>query len=224
MITITKNKNLKGYNTFNLSCIADLFVEFDNIEDIQEYLSIKNANDKKFFVLGGGSNVLLSEKFSGIIYYPKIVEINIISENNESVLLKVGSSIVWDDFVKYTVDNNLYGAENLSLIPGTVGASAVQNIGAYGVEAKDIIEKVEYLEIETSKLKEIDNIACDYAYRDSIFKNELSNKIIITNVYFSLSKKANFNLNYGNLKDVLKNYNEINLTNIRDAVIKVKIT
>jgi len=222
MIKFTENKDLKNYNTFNLSCIAEHFVEFDNIDEIREYLqNIHNKNDK-YFVLGGGSNVLFSEEFKGIVFYSQILGIELISENEEVVLLKVGSGVVWDYFVKFAVDNNYYGAENLSLIPGTVGASAVQNIGAYGVEAKDIIEKVEYLDVETAELKEITNKDCKFAYRDSIFKQELHNKIIITNVYYRLQKQANFKLDYGNLKDVLKQFDSIDLKSVREAVIQTR--
>ena len=222
MLKISKNKDLKNYNTFNLSCIADKFIEFDSVEDIKEFLEIFSAKKNKYFVLGGGSNVLFSDKFNGSIFYSQISGIELVSEGEGDVLLKIGSGVVWDGFVKFAVDNNYYGTENLSLIPGTVGASAVQNIGAYGAEAKDIIEKVEYLDIDTAELKEITNKDCNFAYRDSIFKNELHNKIIITHVYYRLQKQAEFKLDYGNLKEVLKQYDEINLKTVREAVIQTR--
>ena len=222
MIKITENKDLKNYNTFNLSCIADSFVEFNDVDEIQDYLRNTHKKTDKYFVLGGGSNLLFSSGFKGSIFYSVISEITTVSESEESVLLQVGSGVAWDDFVKHTVDKGFYGAENLSLIPGTIGASAVQNIGAYGVEAKDIITKVQYIDIETAELKEIENKDCNFAYRDSIFKQELHNKIIITYVYYRLKKKPEFKLDYGNLNEVLKNYNDINLQNVRDAVIKTR--
>ena len=222
MLKISKNKDLKNYNTFNLPCIADKFIEFDSVEDIKEFLEVFSVEKNKYFVLGGGSNVLFSSEFKGFVFYSQISGIELISEGEEGVLLRIGSGVVWDSFVKYAVDNNYYGTENLSIIPGTVGASAVQNIGAYGAEAKDIIEKVEYLDIDTAELKVITNKDCNFAYRDSIFKNELHNKIIITHVYYRLQKQAEFKLDYGNLKEVLKQYDEINLKTVREAVIQTR--
>ena len=222
MLKITKHKDLKDYNTFNLSCIADKFIEFDNVKEIQEFLEIFSTKRNSYFVIGGGSNLLFSADFKGSIFYSSISGISTVSDSEDGVVLKVGSGVVWDSFVEHTVENGFYGVENLSLIPGTVGASAVQNIGAYGVEAKDNITKIEYLDIETAELKEIENKDCNFAYRDSIFKHELHNKIIITNVYFRLQEKAEFKLDYGNLKEVLKNYDEINLKNIRKAVIETR--
>jgi len=223
MINISKNKDLKEYNTFNLSCKAEQFVEFDKPEYIQKYLESEHHKNSKHFVLGGGSNVLFSDKYDGTIFYSSIKGISIITNSDDCVLVKIGSGVVWDDFVKFAVTNNFYGTENLSLIPGNIGASAVQNIGAYGVEAKDLIQKIEYIEIESAKLKEIENSDCNYAYRDSIFKHELQNKVIITNVYYKLSKLTKFKLDYGNLIDVLAD-KEHTLLNVRNAVIETRQT
>ena len=128
----------------------------------------------------------------------------------------------WDDFVAYCVENNYYGVENLSLIPGEVGASAVQNIGAYGMEVKDTIEKVEFMDIKTLKPDIFTNPDCKYSYRKSIFKEELKGKVIVTHVLFRLRKKADFILNYSNLKDAVLKHGEINLSNIRETVIEIR--
>lgn len=221
MIKLTENKELKKYNTFNLPSKAKLFVEFNDVYDIQNYLKTNHIKNSNHFVLGGGSNLLFNDIFNGTIFFSSINGISIINNSDGSTLIKVGSGIVWDKFVEYAIENKLYGAENLSLIPGNIGASAVQNIGAYGVEAKDIISKIEYIDIETAEIKELLNSECNYAYRDSIFKHELHNKVIITNVYYKLSKQVYFKLDYGNLIEVLGG-KEKNLLNVRKAVIETR--
>lgn len=166
--------------------------------------------------------MLFLNDFEGIILHSKIKTIEIAEMKDDSVLLEVGSGVIWDDFVAYCVANNYYGVENLSLIPGEAGASAVQNIGAYGVEVKDTIEKVAFIEIKTGESKIFTNQECKYSYRKSIFKSELKDKVIVTHVYFRLGKKAVFTLNYANLSDAVVKNGEINLKNVRKTVIEIR--
>jgi UDP-N-acetylmuramate dehydrogenase len=160
--------------------------------------------------------------FKGLILHSKIQSIKIIREDEDFVIMEVGSGLVWDDFVAYCVTNGYGGAENLSLIPGEVGASAVQNIGAYGVEVQDLILEVKAIKIDSSETSTFQNEECNYGYRNSIFKNELKGRYIITSVVFKLSRKPNFKLNYQHLEEeVLKN-GGITLQNIRKTIIAIR--
>ena len=146
-----------------------------------------------------------------------------LSEDDEEVIVRAGAGEVWDDFVAYTVEKGWYGAENLSLIPGEVGASAVQNIGAYGVEAKDLIVKVDTLEVETGKERVFGNEACGYAYRESVFKHELKGKYIVTSVTYRLSKHPSYRLDYGNVRAELEKRGcELTLENVRRTIIDIR--
>ena len=221
-MNILKNISLKPYNTFGIDVKAKYFAEYNSVTELKELLQSKILNQNRILQIGGGSNLLFLNDFDGIILHSKINTVEITEENDDSVLLRVGSGVVWDDFVAYCVDNNYYGVENLSLIPGEVGASAIQNIGAYGVEVKDTIEKVEFIEINTGQAKFFTNQECDYSYRKSIFKEALKDKIIITHVFFRLKKKAAFVLNYANLRDEVVINGEINLSNVRKTVIEIR--
>ncbi|GAB4293199.1 MAG: UDP-N-acetylmuramate dehydrogenase [Marinilabiliales bacterium] len=218
------NINLKDYNTFGVDVTASVFVEFDNEKELID--NITNNNKDKCIptlILGGGSNILFTKSFTGIVYHPLINKINIIKEDSESVLIKCGCGVVWDDYVKFCVENNFYGLENLSLIPGNVGAAPVQNIGAFGVEVKDFIVKVETINLQTGKTQEFSNKDCQFSYRNSIFKfPENSSKYLITYVTFNLSKKANFTTHYGNIENELQKFDTVNLNNIRQAIINIR--
>ncbi len=212
---IELNKDLTKLNTFNIPANCKKYIEIDNRNELAEI----NFNED-FFILGGGSNILITKELSQII---KITanNIDIIEKNNDFAVIRAEAGTIWDNFVEFCVKNKFYGAENLSLIPGTVGAAPVQNIGAYGVEAQDIISKVEYFDISTKKITEIPANHCKFAYRNSIFKNELKQKAIITAAYFKLSTKPVFKLNYGGLSKFLDNQ-EITLENVRNAVISIR--
>jgi len=219
---INQHTSLLPYNTFGIDVNADFFIEYDSAADLQDVLRLDIVKKNKLLHIGSGSNLLFLKDFNGIILHSGIHSINVINEDADSVFLEVGSSMVWDDFVAYCVDNGWGGAENLSLIPGETGASAVQNIGAYGVEVQDLIVRVNAVEIETAEFKTFTNEECRYGYRDSVFKNELKGKYIITTILFRLMKKPVFKLNYQRLEEeVLKN-GEVNLENIRQTIIQIR--
>ena len=190
MITIEENKSLQQLHTFHLSVSARWFAEYQSIEELIDLLKTDLLRENPFLQIGGGSNLLFTSDYEGVILHSKIKFIEVVSETSEYVTVKAGSGVVWDDFVKYSVSNGWGGAENLSLIPGEVGASAVQNIGAYGVEVKDIILQVEAIEVATGKERTFTTAECMYGYRDSIFKKEMKGKYIITSVIYLLPKKS----------------------------------
>ncbi|MDX9694860.1 MAG: UDP-N-acetylmuramate dehydrogenase [Bacteroidales bacterium] len=222
MIEIKENYSLKKYNTFGFDVKCTYFSSFSNIDELKELLRLKQEKKIPLLILGGGSNVLFTGDFNGLIIQPTIKGIEIVSETSDYVDLRVGAGENWDEFVDFCVEHNWYGIENLSLIPGFVGTCPIQNIGAYGVEVKDTIVKVET--IETSILTEhlFSNTDCKFGYRDSIFKRDLKGKHIITHVHFRLKKNAEFILSYGNLTDELKKYDSVNLKNVRQAVINIR--
>jgi UDP-N-acetylmuramate dehydrogenase len=204
MLHIQQNVSLKQYNTFGIEISAKYLVEIISKDELTELFSdIKWRHEKKL-VLGGGSNVLFINNFEGLV-----IRINIkgITQaiNNDTVLVEAGAGEVWNDFVNYCVDNGYYGIENLSLIPGSVGASPIQNIGAYGVEIKDIFHSCLAYELETGAFKTFTNADCKFGYRESVFKNELKDKYIIVSVAFKLSLKQQFNLKYGAIEQELSN-------------------
>jgi UDP-N-acetylmuramate dehydrogenase len=170
--------------------------------------------------MGGGSNLLFLNNYSGTVFHSVIDDIDIVAEDDNSVSVRVGSGVVWDDFVAYCVEKGWWGVENLSLIPGEVGASAVQNIGAYGVEVKDVLQSIEAISVDDLSKRIFTNDECNYGYRDSIFKNSLKGKYVITYVTYRLSKTANPNIGYGALKSVLSE--NPSLKEIRDAIIAVR--
>lgn len=222
MCEITENKSLKNNNTFGFDVKTKYFVECYSVEDIISFFNDKRNDKLPLVILGAGSNVLFTGDFEGYVLQPKLTGIEIVDENNDCVVLKVGAGEDWDEFVAYCVDNTWYGVENLSLIPGNVGTCPIQNIGAYGVEVKDVIEKVETIDILSSEQRSYLNAECNFGYRDSIFKRKLKGKEIITHVYFKLRKQEDFKLDYGNLKVELEKYDSINISNIRKAVINVR--
>ena len=170
-----KDFQLLEYNTFGIEGKCKRFVEFDSIDELKSVLATLSDADSPLMVLGGGSNLLLTHDFSGTVLHSNIItppSVERYADACGDIYVRAGSGMIWDDFVSFCVENGIYGSENLSLIPGTVGASAVQNIGAYGAEAKDIIHKVEAVEIATGKEVTFSNADCGYAYRHSRFKGE----------------------------------------------------
>lgn len=223
MIRFLENYPLKPYNTFGVEARARYFFEFTEAEDLEHF-----AQDTLFqkelslFILGDGSNVLFISDFYGMILCPKIPGIVKIDENRQHVFIEVGAGENWDDFVEYCVNNGWGGIENLSLIPGTVGAAPVQNIGAYGQEACNAVERVKGFDLLEKKRMEFSADVCDFGYRDSIFKRELKNRFVITSVVFKLDKFPEFKLNYGHLEAKVKSFDEPDLQNVRRAVIDIR--
>ena len=219
---IKENISLLSYNTFGIDAKANYFIEYSSVEELQTALKSEIVKSNRLLHIGGGSNLLFMKDFNGVILHSAINFIKKVSEDADTVMLEAGAVVNWDDFVAYTVENGWGGVENLSLIPGEVGASAVQNIGAYGVEVQDVIVEVNAVEIETGELKIFPIEDCQYGYRESIFKKELKGKYIITSVVFKLQKQPEFKLNYQHLEaEVLKN-GDINLQNIRQTIIAVR--
>ena len=220
MIKIETNYSLRSHNTFGIDVRAKKFIEYSTAEDLQHVIK-EGAIELPFLHIGSGSNLLFLGDFEGTILHSKIHDIELVEEDSETVLLKVGSGVDWDEFVDYTVQHNWFGIENLSLIPGEVGASAVQNIGAYGVEVKDVIAQVEAIDLE-GKLHRFTNAECQYAYRDSYFKKAENKNLIITHVFYKLSKNEELKLGYGSIQDALKAFGSTNLQNVRKAIIQIR--
>lgn len=195
--------SLLAHNTFGIDANCRRFIEFDTVAELQQaVLSLSNA-DRPLLIIGEGSNLLPTGDFAGTVLHSAIMGREVIEDSENVILLKCGSGEKWDDIVAYCVDNGWHGAENLSLIPGEVGASAVQNIGAYGAEAKDLIYKVEAVEIATGKNVEFSNADCQYAYRQSRFKHEWLGRYAITYVTYRLSHTFAPDLDYGNIRQAL---------------------
>ncbi|MBR4303253.1 MAG: UDP-N-acetylmuramate dehydrogenase [Bacteroidaceae bacterium] len=214
---IIDNCPLKERHTFGMDVKADRLIEFANEDELKSALT---GAVKPLLFMGGGSNLLFLNNFAGTVFHSVIDDIDIVAEDDNSVSVRVGSGVVWDDFVAYCVEKGWWGVENLSLIPGEVGASAVQNIGAYGVEVKDVLQNIEAISVDDLSKRIFTNEECNYGYRDSIFKNSLKGKYVITYVTYRLSKIANPNIGYGALKSVLTE--NPSLQEIRDAIITVR--
>ena len=199
------------------------FIEFYSEDELHQVIKSLTDADKPLFVLGGGSNVLFTKDFDGTVLHSAIKGHHA-TRMDGSVFLRCGSGETWDDVVKLCVENGLYGAENLSLIPGEVGATAVQNIGAYGVEAKDLIFKIEAIDINTGQKREFSNEDCDYSYRWSKFKGEWKNQYVITFVTYKLSDTFVPRLEYGNIQSELdkRGIKTPTVTQMRNVVKEIR--
>ena len=227
-----KDYSLLAHNTFGIDAKCSRFVEYASVEEAQQLVASLTEADQPLLILGGGSNLLLTGDYQGTVLHSAIMGIEVMEnssfENQEdekgSVFLKCGSGEVFDDVVAYAVEHGYHGAENLSIIPGEVGASVVQNIGAYGVEAKDIIYKVEAVEIATGKVVNFDNADCQYSYRQSKFKHEWRDKYLVTHVIYRLSKTFTPDLDYGNIRTSLadKHIAEPTAQQLRDVIIEIR--
>lgn len=220
MIKIYDNYPLLSHNTFGIEATAKQFVDFETEEELLSFLG--EGYVSRSLVIGGGSNLLFVKDFDGTVFHSSIKGVEVLDENETDVVLRVGSGVNWDDFVAYTVEKGWHGIENLSLIPGEVGASAVQNVGAYGVEAGELIENVETVAIATATHHSFAKDKCRFAYRYSIFKAEEKGRHIITYVTYRLKKKAAFRLSYGNLNEKVAMLGETTLANVRAAVCDIR--
>ena len=219
---IFRDYSLLPHNTFGMDVKASVFIEYASVEELKEVLSLY-VKDNQWLHIGKGSNLLFTGDFSGIILHSAIKGYEVIHEDTNEVVVRVGAGEVWDDFVAMTVENEWYGAENLSLIPGEVGASAVQNIGAYGVEAKDLIVGVEAIEVSTGKESIFKNEECGYAYRESVFKSSLKYQYLVTHVSYRLKKTPCYHLDYGNIRlELEKQKVRLTLANVRQAIISIR--
>jgi UDP-N-acetylmuramate dehydrogenase len=225
MIRFSENYSLKQHNTFGIEARAKYFFEFTDVEDLSVFLnSNESIKDEKIIVIGEGSNILFLNDFNGLVIHPHIPGIQLVKEDRQNIWIEVGAGEVWDEFVQYAVDYQLGGIENLSLIPGSVGAAPVQNIGAYGQEVGNVVERVKGFDLNTKIPVVYSAEQCEFAYRSSIFKSTLKESFIITSVVFKLEKFPEFVLNYGQVEEKArtKTNGEINLHTIRDAVIEIR--
>ena len=232
-----RDYSLLAHNTFGIDAKCKRFLEYSSVEEAQQIVAGLTDADKPLLILGGGSNLLLTGDYEGTVLHSSIMGIEVLGNgelaaaehddallNPEFVFLRCGSGEVFDDVVAYAVEHGYHGAENLSIIPGEVGASAVQNIGAYGVEAKDIIYKVEAVEIATSRVVVFDNQDCQYSYRQSRFKHEWKDKYLVTHVVYRLSRSFVPDLDYGNIRASLaaKHIENPTAQQLRDVIIEIR--
>ena len=221
MLTIEYNKDLSSLNTFSMKVSCACYVEYDSLEDLFKIDFDSLPQPVKH--MGGGSNLLFTSDFNGTILHSGIKFIRLDAEHDDECLIEVGSGVTFDDFIDWACSMRLWGTENLSLIPGEVGASAVQNIGAYGVEVKDIIVRVNCLDRKIMELVTIEKADCHYGYRESFFKNEdKEGRFIITSVLFRLTREYSPRLDYGNLRSVLQDRTVYAPRDVRDAVIAIR--
>lgn len=214
-----KNVSLKELHTFGLMVTAASFCCIKSVEDLQAQLPLPPS----FFILGGGSNILFTADFKGLVIHNQIKGIELIEEDDTTVLVRVGGGEVWHDLVLWSIKRGYGGIENLSLIPGSVGAAPIQNIGAYGVEIKDVFHSLEAVELATGKIVCLYVEDCEFGYRDSIFKRKLKGKLFITNVFLRLSKQHQLNTSYGAIQQVLEQTNEtLSIQAVSNAVIKIR--
>jgi len=219
-----QNVSLKPFNTFGIDITSRYFAEINVEDDYQKLLSSPLLKENRLLIIGEGSNILFSNDFEGLVVKINTKGIEILAEDADEVTIKAQAGENWNDFVKFCISKKYAGIENLSMIPGNVGGSPVQNIGAYGVEVKDAIQEVEVLEIETGKKTIFSNAECKFGYRNSIFKNELKNKFIITSVTFKLSKKGCFSVSYGSIAKELRAMclRKVTLESVGEAVCNLR--
>lgn len=220
---VHENYSLKKYNTFGIDATAKYFTTFSSADTLEELLD-RNKNIPSKMILGGGSNVLFTKDYDGLVLKNEVSGIKIVSEDEEFVFIKSGAGEVWHNFVMYCISNSFSGVENLSLIPGSVGASPMQNIGAYGVEIKDVFYELEAFYLEEKIIQKFSAKDCGFGYRESVFKKKYKNQFAILTVTYRLRKNPEFNITYGAIEDELKKMNVENLSvkDISDAVIRIR--
>lgn len=221
---VHSNFSLRHLNTFGLDAVARFFVNVRSVEELTEILldPVWHASPK--FVLGGGSNILLTQDIEALVIHPDIQGITILEEDKDTVVLHVGAGENWHGLVMYCVEHGYGGVENLSLIPGTVGAAPMQNIGAYGVEIRNVIVSVEALAIDNAEQRIFSNAECEFGYRESIFKKALKDQYIITGATFRLSKNPVLNIGYGDVQKTLNDMNVVTPTirDVSEAIIRIR--
>jgi UDP-N-acetylmuramate dehydrogenase len=220
---VVTQQSLKNYNTFGIDVLAKKFISVQSVYELKQVLS--QHPQEPIFLLGGGSNMLLTQAVDSLVIHLDIKGISVVSENEETVHLKVMAGENWHEFVQYCIENNFGGIENLSLIPGNTGTAPIQNIGAYGVELKDTFVCCEALHTKTQQLRTFNKTECKFDYRNSVFKNELKGDYIITSVTFQLTKKNHIlHTGYGAIKEqlALKNVENPTIKDVSEAVIAIR--
>ncbi len=224
-ISCQEHRSLQPFNTFGIAAQARYLTEARSVCDLENILFSERFRHVPKLFLGGGSNVLFTKDFDGLVVLVKIGGIETVREDESHVWLKAGAGVNWHAFVMHTIGNDMGGVENLSLIPGTVGAAPMQNVGAYGVETKDTFDSLEALGIESGELRVFSHAECRFGYRESVFKHELRGKYIITSVTFRLKKKPSvFNVSYGDIQKTLSEMNvaQPTLRTVSEAVIRIR--
>ena len=221
---IQENISLKPFTTFGIDKKAKFFTTVETLDELKAALLAAKEKQLPVFILGGGSNILLTRDIEGLVIKLEIKGINLVKEEGDQLWVEVGAGEMWHELVLHSIAQDWAGLENLSLIPGTVGASPMQNIGAYGVEIKDVFDSLQALHRETLEMHSFDAEACRFGYRESVFKQTFKDQYVITSVTFRLSKTPNFHLEYGAIREVLA-ANDIDQPSIRaisDAVIQIR--
>lgn len=213
-----KGRNIP--NTFGLDVKAGRWLEYASVEELKVLIA-EGQISSPYLHVGSGSNLLFLGDFEGTVLHSAIKSIELVNQDAEKVWLRVGAGVIWDDFVAYCVERGYYGVENLSLIPGEVGASAVQNIGAYGVEVKDLISCVETVDVHGDK-RVFGVEECGYAYRNSVFKRPDMKSFFVTHVTFALNKAEQYTLNYGTIRQELEKYPQIDLATVRQVIVSIR--
>jgi UDP-N-acetylmuramate dehydrogenase len=219
---IYKNVPLKKFNTFGIDYIADCIIDIRTEKEAINLYRKANLLKNPLLVVGGGSNILFTSDFNGTILHPQMKGIRIESNDGENIIISAGSGVIWDKLVEWTVRKGFSGLENLSLIPGLVGATPVQNIGAYGVEVKDSIDKVITISASDGSIRIFSNRECEFGYRSSVFKKSEKGKYLITRVYYRLNLKPMLKFSYGSLKEEAEKLGGATLANVRQAVINIR--
>lgn len=222
MLKIIKNHSLHKHNTFKVKVSAKFYTAPKTLDELITILRKYRKPDQDLLTIGEGSNILLTNNFQGLVIRPDIKGIEILDKSSDNVIIKVWAGENWDNFVVYCISNGFGGVENLSWIPGSVGACPIQNIGAYGAEVENVIESVTGILTDSLEQITLTRDKCNFGYRDSIFKQELKGRFIITNVIFKLSRKPVLNTTYGRLKDELAENKKTDLQSVRQAVIKIR--
>ncbi|XOV67762.1 MAG: UDP-N-acetylmuramate dehydrogenase [Fluviicola sp.] len=219
---IHTNIDLQPYNTFGLSCTAKRFATFKNAEELKEILIQRDEDE--LLILGGGSNILLTQDFEGLVIKNEVTGFEVIEEDDDTVLVESGAGEVWHEFVMRCIQEGYGGIENLSLIPGSVGASPMQNIGAYGVEIKDTFDSLHAYQIDSGEVHTFNHAQCEFGYRESVFKRSLRGQYIILSVRFRLTKKHKLNTSYGAIEAELEalGISQPTIKDVSDAVINIR--
>jgi len=225
-VQIQENRSLKKYNTFGIDVCAKYFTEFNSESQLEEALEFnrQQTTNNKLLTLGGGSNILFTKNFDGLVLKNEIKGIEVVNDDEEFIYVKAGAGENWHRFVLYCIENNFCGVENLSLMPCNIGASPMQNIGAYGVEIKDVFYCLEAYHLQEKKLVTFNLSDCAFGYRESVFKNKYLNQFIITSVTYKLNKQPTFNTSYGAIEHELEKMGitQLNVKAISDAVINIR--
>lgn len=216
--------DLKEYNSFGITSIAKFYVSIANLADLRALMLNEVYAQEKRFILGGGSNILLQDKFEGLVIHLQMRGKQIVFEDNEHIWIQAESGENWHEFVQFCVDQNWAGIENLSLIPGSVGAAPMQNIGAYGVEIVDVFHSLEAINLRTGEIRTFQKEHCQFGYRTSIFKTDLKDQYAILSVTFRLDKKPKFKLEYGAVKEIIDKEFEgkVSLSNVSGAICRIR--